>query len=139
MMQNIYNFLCTIKNYPNIYKKSKIKDCKTLISKQKYNTAKQVSKDTKLSKIQGFMYVLKTIHNKPCTTKQKQKKLKQRNKRHEIKNKRNEKKQREKKTLLKKKQVVDYQLSTTPNSCKKECKGVVQDSSTNSNTLTIVM
>jgi hypothetical protein len=85
------------------------------------------------------MYVLKTIHNKPCTTKQKQKKLKQRNKRHEIKNKRNEKKQREKKTLLKKKQVVDYQLSTTPNSCKKECKGVVQDSSTNSNTLTIVM
>jgi hypothetical protein len=45
------------------------------------------------------------------------KKLKQRNIRDEIKNK-------GKKNLTeKKKQVVNYQLSTIPNSCKKECKG----------------
>jgi hypothetical protein len=30
----------------------------------------------KLSKIQGFMFVSKTIHNKPCTTNQKIKKEK---------------------------------------------------------------
>jgi hypothetical protein len=44
------------------------------------------------------------------------------------------KKTKGKKTSLKKKQVVNYQLSAIPNSCKKECKGVVQDFSTNSNT-----
>jgi hypothetical protein len=34
-------------------------------------------KKKKLSKVQGFMFVSKTIYNKPCTTNQKPKKLKQ--------------------------------------------------------------
>jgi hypothetical protein len=33
-----------------------------------------------MSKVQGFMFVSKTIYNKPCTTNQKPKKLKQKNK-----------------------------------------------------------
>jgi hypothetical protein len=34
-------------------------------------------KKIKLSTIQGFMFVSKTIYNKPCTTNQKPRKLKQ--------------------------------------------------------------
>jgi hypothetical protein len=55
----------------------------------------------KLSKVQEFMFVSKTIYNKPYTTNQKQKELKQKNKRHEIENRRNGNKQK-KKNLLKK-------------------------------------
>jgi hypothetical protein len=85
----------------------------------------------KQPKLQGFTFVSKIIDNKPCTTKQKQKNIKQRHKRHEIK-----KQKKGKKNLIEK--ITSGRLST-PNSCKKECKGLVQDSSTNSNTPTITM
>jgi hypothetical protein len=72
-MRKNYNFLCTTKSDPKCLQISKDIKLQNISSKKKYNIAKQVSKYTKLSKIQGFMFVSKTIHKKPCTTKQKQK------------------------------------------------------------------
>jgi hypothetical protein len=48
-------------------------------------------------------------------------------------------KQAKGKILIEKIQVFHYWFSTTPNSCKKECMGVVQDSSMDYNTPTIIV
>jgi hypothetical protein len=61
----------------------------------------QVSKDIKLLKIQGFMFISKTICYKPCTTNQKQKKLNKGTKDMKLKKRNGNYKQREK-NLLKK-------------------------------------
>ncbi len=65
--------------------------------------SKKKKKKKKMSKVQGFMFVSKTIYNKPCTTNQKPRKLKQKKRIEDMKFKKlkNENKQREK-YLLKK-------------------------------------
>jgi hypothetical protein len=65
----------------NIYKQTKIKNCKISKNIKVQNIYKQAKKiklqnkktKIKLSKVQGFMFVSKTIYNKPCTTNQKPK------------------------------------------------------------------
>ncbi len=78
-----------------------------------------------MSKVQRFMFVSKTIYNKPCTTNQKPKRLKQkkqRNKRHEIKKKKNGNKEREK-YLVKKLLVFIFNSQPLPILARKNGRG----------------
>jgi hypothetical protein len=85
-----------------------------------------------LSKVQGFKFVSKTIYNKPYTTNQKPKKLKQKKRTKDMLE------ISKRKILTEKIQFFNSQLSTTPTSYKKECRGVVQDSSMNNNTPIVI-